>query len=546
MYQEDGVNGASLVIKSLEQENVSVIFGYPGVSICPFFDKLTESNIHGVLVRHEVNAAHEANGYFRSSGKVGVCVSSSGPGATNLITGIATAFADSIPLVVITGQVKSEHIGSDLFQEADIVGACESFVKYSYLVKDAADIPRAIKEAFHIASTGRKGPVLIDIPVDVLLEEGYEFEYPDNVNLRTYKPTLKGHSVQIKKIINELGKAKSPIIMIGGGVKLSGAGNEILDFSKKYNIPFVSTLMGLGIGKDDNPLYIGMVGNNGSKFANKAINEADCLIVAGARVADRAVKQPDLITKNKTLIHIDIDPAEIGKNAGPNIPVVGDLKEVFTVLNEFDESFDFTDWCKRLNSYKLTKGNMAEKTDLYVDPKEFVASLTSRLKDESAIVTDVGQNQIYACSNFVSEGADFITSGGFGCMGFSLPAAIGAKIGNPNKRIISLNGDGAMQMSMCELSTLKQEGVNVKIVIFNNKALGMIKEYQHVKYNNNYTFNELNGLPKFEMIAKAYDIEYMECKSYKETEKCIDWLLEGEDTRILELNVDRDAFTTAG
>ncbi|MBP5564549.1 MAG: biosynthetic-type acetolactate synthase large subunit [Lachnospiraceae bacterium] len=540
------MNGASLVIKSLEQENVSVIFGYPGVSICPFFDKLTESNIHGVLVRHEVNAAHEANGYFRSSGKVGVCVSSSGPGATNLITGIATAFADSIPLVVITGQVKSEHIGSDLFQEADIVGACESFVKYSYLVKDAADIPRVVKEAFHIASTGRKGPVLIDIPVDVLLEEGYEFEYPDNVNLRTYKPTLKGHSVQIKKIINELGKAKSPIIMIGGGVKLSGAGNEILDFSKKYNIPFVSTLMGLGIGKDDNPLYIGMVGNNGSKFANKAINEADCLIVAGARVADRAVKQPDLITKNKTLIHIDIDPAEIGKNAGPNIPVVGDLKEVFTVLNEFDESFDFTDWCKRLNSYKLTKGNMAEKTDLYVDPKEFVASLTSRLKDESAIVTDVGQNQIYACSNFVSEGADFITSGGFGCMGFSLPAAIGAKIGNPNKRIISLNGDGAMQMSMCELSTLKQEGVNVKIVIFNNKALGMIKEYQHVKYNNNYTFNELNGLPKFEMIAKAYDIEYMECKSYKETEKCIDWLLEGEDTRILELNVDRDAFTTAG
>lgn len=546
MYQEDGVNGASLVIKSLEQENVSVIFGYPGVSICPFFDILTESNIHGVLVRHEVNAAHEANGYFRSSGKVGVCVSSSGPGATNLITGIATAFADSIPLVVITGQVKSEHIGSDLFQEADIVGACESFVKYSYLVKAAADIPRVIKEAFHIASTGRKGPVLIDIPVDVLLEEGYEFEYPDNVNLRTYKPTLKGHSVQIKKIINELGKAKSPIIMIGGGVKLSGAGYEILEFSKKYNIPFVSTLMGLGIGKDDNPLYIGMVGNNGSKFANKAINEADCLIVAGARVADRAVKQPDLITKNKTLIHIDIDPAEIGKNAGPNIPVVGDLKEVFTVLNEFDESFDFTDWCKRLNSYKLTKSNMAEKTDLYVDPKEFVASLTSRLKDESAIVTDVGQNQIYACSNFVSEGADFITSGGFGCMGFSLPAAIGAKIGNPNKRIISLNGDGAMQMSMCELSTLKQEGVNVKIVIFNNKALGMIKEYQHVKYNNNYTFNELNGLPKFEMIAKAYDIEYKECKSYKETEKCIDWLLDGDDTRILELNVDRDAFTTAG
>lgn len=538
------MNGAELLVKSLEKENVDVLFGYPGVSICPFFDKLTDSDIHAVLVRHEVNAAHEANGYYRSSKKVGVCVSSSGPGATNLITGIATAFADSIPLVVITGQVKSEHIGSDLFQEADIIGACESFVKFSYLVKDASLIPKTVKEAFHIASTGRKGPVLIDIPVDILLEEGYEFNYPESVNLRTYKPTLKGHAVQIKKIINELDKAKSPIIMVGGGVKLSGAEEEILNFSKRHNIPFVSTLMGLGIGKDDNELYIGMVGNNGSKFANKAINESDCLIVAGARVADRAVKQPDLITKNKTLIHIDIDPAEIGKNAGPNIPVVGDLKEVFTELNKFEDSFDFSDWAKRLNSYKLTRAKSQEKTDLYVDPKDFVNSLTSRLKDESIVVTDVGQNQIYACSNFVSNGAAFVTSGGFGCMGFSLPAAIGCKIGNPQKTVISLNGDGAIQMSMCELSTLMQECLDLKIVIFNNKALGMIKEYQHFKYNNNYTFNELNGLPKFEYIAKAYDIDYRECKSFKEMEKSIDWLLKEKGTKILELNVDRDAFTS--
>ncbi len=538
------MNGAELLVKSLEKENVDTVFGYPGVSICPFFDKLTESDIHPVLVRHEVNAAHEANGFYRTRKKVGVCISSSGPGATNLITGIATAFADSIPLIVITGQVKSEHIGSDLFQEADIIGACESFVKYSYLIKNASDIPKTVKEAFYIASTGRKGPVLIDIPVDVLLDEGHDFNYPDSVNLRTYKPTLKGHSVQIKKIINELSKSKSPIIMIGGGVKLSESEEEVLSFSKKHNIPFVSTLMGLGVGKDDNPLYIGMVGNNGSKFANKAINEADCLIVAGARVADRAVKQPDLITKNKTLIHIDVDPAEIGKNAGPNIPVVGDLKEVFSELNKFEDQFDFTDWVNRLNTYKMTREGLRESTDLYVDPKEFVYLLTQGIKDESVIVTDVGQNQIYACSNFVSKGAGFVTSGGFGCMGFSLPAAIGAKIGNKNKRIISLNGDGAFQMSMAELSTLKQENLDIKIVIFNNKALGMIKEYQHLKYNNNYTFNELNGFPHFEDIARAYELDYKECHSNKEMKNCIKWLLNSKGSCILELNVDRDAFTS--
>ncbi len=538
------MNGAELLVKSLEKENVDTVFGYPGVSICPFFDKLTESDIHPVLVRHEVNAAHEANGFYRTRKKVGVCISSSGPGATNLITGIATAFADSIPLIVITGQVKSEHIGSDLFQEADIIGACESFVKYSYLIKNASDIPKTVKEAFYIASTGRKGPVLIDIPVDVLLNEGHEFNYPDSVNLRTYKPTLKGHSVQIKKIINELSKSKSPIIMIGGGVKLSESEEEVLSFSKKHNIPFVSTLMGLGVGKDDNPLYIGMVGNNGSKFANKAINEADCLIVAGARVADRAVKQPDLITKNKTLIHIDVDPAEIGKNAGPNIPVVGDLKEVFSELNKFEEQFDFTDWVNRLNTYKMTREGLRESTDLYVDPKEFVYLLTQGIKDESVIVTDVGQNQIYACSNFVSKGAGFVTSGGFGCMGFSLPAAIGAKMGNKNKRIISLNGDGAFQMSMAELSTLKQENLDIKIVIFNNKALGMIKEYQHLKYNNNYTFHELNGFPHFEDIARAYELDYKECHSNKEMKACIKWLLNSKGSCILELNVDRDAFTS--
>lgn len=538
------MNGAGLLVKSLENENVTTLFGYPGVSICPFFDKLTESDIYPVLVRHEANAAHEANGYYRTSGKVGVCVSSSGPGATNLITGIATAFADSIPLVCITGQVKSEHMGSDLFQEADIIGACESFVKYSYLVKNPLDIPRVVSEAFYIAGTGRKGPVLIDIPVDVLLSGDYEYEKPSAISLRTYKPTTKGHSVQIKKVINELSKAEKPIILLGGGVKLSGAGEEVLNFSKKYNIPFVSTLMGLGIGKSDNQLYIGMVGNNGSKFANKAINESDCLIVVGARVADRAVKQPDLITKDKTLIHIDIDPAEIGKNAGPNIPIVGDAKEVFKELNGYDSEFDFSDWSARLNAYKQTRDKEAEKSNLYADPKQFIASLSKELGADSVLVTDVGQNQIYACSNFVSNGADFVTSGGFGCMGFSIPAAIGAKLGNQNKRIIALCGDGAFTMSMGELSTLKQENLDIKIVVFNNSSLGMIKEYQHIKYNNNYTFYELNDYPRISDIAKAFDLLYIKCEKASETKDALDKLLNSKESAILELIVDKEAFTT--
>lgn len=538
------MNGAGLLVKSLENENVTKLFGYPGVSICPFFDKLTESDIYPVLVRHEANAAHEANGYYRTSGKVGVCVSSSGPGATNLITGIATAFADSIPLVCITGQVKSEHMGSDLFQEADIIGACESFVKYSYLVKNPTDIPRVINEAFYIAGTGRKGPVLIDIPVDVLLSGDYEYEKPSSVNLRTYKPTTKGHSVQIKKVINELSKAERPIVLIGGGVKLSNAEEEVLKFSHTHNIPYVSTLMGLGIGKNDDLLYIGMVGNNGSKFANKAINESDCLIVVGARVADRAVKQPDLITKDKTLIHIDIDPAEIGKNAGPNIPIVGDAKEVFKELNGYDTVFDFSDWSMRLNAYKQTRDKDKEKTDLYSDPKEFVAKLSSKLGKESVIVTDVGQNQIYACSNFVSNGADFVTSGGFGCMGFSIPAAIGAKMGDESRRIVTLCGDGAFSMAMGELSTLKQENLDIKIVVFNNLSLGMIKEYQHLKYNNNYTFYELNGYPRISDIAKAFDIEYIRCEKSSETDDSIEKLLKSKDSVILELIVDKEAFTT--
>ena len=311
--------GADAIIQCLEEENVEYVFGYPGVAICPFFNSITETNIKTILIRTEQNAAHAASGLARMTGKAQVCAVTSGPGATNVITGIATAFADSIPLICITGQVNSELLGSDVFQEADITGAVESFVKYSYLVKEVNDIPRVFKEAFHIANTGRKGPVLIDIPIDIQNKVINKFQYPDEVNMRTYKPTVKGHAVQIKKVIKELEKAKRPIICVGGGVLLSNAQEDICKFSEKYQIPVVSTMMGIGVMPTKHPMYFGMVGNNGKLYANRAMNEADLIIMVGARVADRAISQPDLITQNKVLVHIDVDPAEIGKNAGPTI-----------------------------------------------------------------------------------------------------------------------------------------------------------------------------------------------------------------------------------
>ncbi len=316
--------GADAMVKCLEMEGVTSVFGYPGVAICPFYNSILDSEIESVLVRTEQNAAHAASGYYRVSGKVGVCAVTSGPGATNLITGIATAFADSIPMICITGQVHSELLGSDVFQEADITGAVESFVKYSYLVRDVDDIPRIFKEAFHIATTGRKGPVLIDVPIDVQNATINKFKYPEEVKLRTYKPTVKGNMAQIKKVVKELAEAKRPLICAGGGVLLADARKELLEFSHKFNIPVVSTMMGIGVMPTEDEMYYGMVGNNGKPYANRAMNDCDLLIMVGARVADRAISQPDLIINNKLLINIDVDPAEIGINVGPHIPLVGD------------------------------------------------------------------------------------------------------------------------------------------------------------------------------------------------------------------------------
>ena len=533
--------GAEVIVKCLEKENVELIYGYSGVAIDPFWNKILHSHIKQVLVRTEQNAAHLASGYARISGKVGVCAVTSGPGATNLITGIATAYADSIPLVAITGQVNSDMIGSDVFQEADITGAVESFVKYSYLVRDVADLPRIIKEAFYIAGTGRRGPVLIDIPFDVQNAEFTgKFSYPETISMRSYKPTVKGNIVQIRKVIKEVENAKKPIICVGGGVHLSGATDEIRKFAELNNVPVVSTMMGIGVMPSEHPLYFGMVGNNGQPFANRAMNESDLLLMVGARVADRAVNRPDLITENKIMVHIDVDPAEIGKNVGPTIPLVGDIKNIFADFLEQDEHADNHDeWLETLNKYKKEMASDRKPSEgSFVEPKDFITKLSNAMKDDAIYVADVGQNQIWSCAYHIVKNGRFLTSGGMGTMGYSIPAAMGAKMAAPSKQVVAVIGDGAFQMSMMELATMRQYGVNIKIVVMKNGFLGMVREHQHYAYADHYSMVELKGDPDLSLIAAAYGMGYLKVDGRSNLDDKLSEFLADDTSCLMEVMVD--------
>ena len=545
--------GADAIVKCLEKEGVEYVFGYPGVAITPFFNSILDTDIKTILVRQEQNAAHEASGYARITGKVGVAVVTSGPGATNLITGIATAFADSIPLVCITGQVDSSMMGSDVFQEVDVSGACESFVKYSYIVRKAADIPRIVKEAFHIASTGRRGPVLIDLPIDVQNSEIRKFEYPETVNIRTYKPTVAGHAVQIKRVIKELQRAKRPIICAGGGVHLSGAKEELREFVEKNDIPVVCTMMGLGVLPTDHFLFYGMVGNNGQAYGNRAMNDADMIIMVGARVADRSISQPDLIMENKVLVHIDVDPAEIGKNAGPTIPLVGDIRHVFEEFNKAAITADYSLWIDKLDGYKddtqnasrrkrhMFSSTMTEEeiNALMVNPEIFIKRLSRAMEKDAVYVADVGQNQLWSCANCVIREGRLLTSGGMGTMGYAVPAAIGAKLGAPEKQVVAVCGDGGFQMTMMELATMKQYNVPVKIVVLRNNVLGLVRQYQHFTYQDRFSVIDLgDSIPDFKKIAEAYGIRYQQIAAVEDMDSGIEELLADREAALLEVIID--------
>lgn len=534
--------GADAIIKCLEAEGVTTVFGYPGVAICPFYNSILESKIRTVLIRTEQNAAHAASGVSRMTGRPGVCAVTSGPGATNVITGIATAFADSIPLICITGQVNSELLGSDVFQEADITGAVESFVKYSYLVKDANEIPKVFKEAFHIANTGRKGPVLIDVPIDIQNAPVTKFKYPEDVFLRTYKPTVRGNAAQLKKVVKELVKARRPLLCVGGGVLLSGAQEELRRFSEDYGIPVVSTMMGIGAMPTDHPLYFRMVGNNGKAYANRAMNESDLLIMVGARVADRAVNQPDLITRNKVLVHIDVDPAEIGKNAGPTIPLVGDAKCIFEDLEEDlkkeDFSCDFSEWLETLKEYRRTMSSRRHPNPAYVDPAGFIMQLTDKMQEDGIYVADVGQNQIWSCGYAKVRKGKFMTTGGMGTMGYSIPAAMGVKVAAPDRQVVAVCGDGSFQMSMMELATMCQHHIPVKIVVLKNNYLGMVRQYQHFTYKDNYSVVDLSGSPDLEKLAAAYGIPFLRLSNMDQCGEVIEAFLKEDVSMLLECDVD--------
>ncbi len=530
--------GADAIVKCLEEEGVKYVFGYPGVAICPFYNSILSSPVETILIRTEQNAAHAASGFARVTGQVGVCAVTSGPGATNVITGIATAFADSIPLVCITGQVDSALLGSDVFQEADITGAVESFVKYSYLVKDAAEIPRIFKEAFYIANSGRKGPVLIDVPIDIQNAVVSRFKYPETVSLRTYKPTIKGHAVQIQKVVKELSKAKRPIICVGGGVLLSEAVEEFRSFVEKYRVPVVSTMMGISAMPTRHPLYYGMVGNNGHPYANRAMNESDLLIMVGARVADRAVSQPDLITENKVLVHIDVDPAEIGKNVGPTIPLVGDARHIFEDFNKETFTCEHEEWIGTLDAYRSTMARVRKPDPAYVDPAEFIRMLSEAMEEDAVYVADVGQNQIWSCNYHVVKNGRFLTTGGMGTMGYSIPAAMGAKLAAPDRQVVAVCGDGSFQMSMMELATMRQFNVPVKIIVLKNNFLGMVREFQHYTYKDNYSVVDLSGSPDLEKLSSAYDMKFMRLHTMERAQETIEEFLAKDESVLLECIID--------
>ena len=537
--------GAKAIIKCLELEGADVVFGYPGATICPVYDAMIDSSIRHILVRQEQSAAHMANGYTRATGRTGVCIVTSGPGATNLITGIATAYMDSIPMVAITGQVPSDLIGRDIFQEADITGATAPFCKHSYLVKRAEDLPRIIKDAFYIASTGRPGPVLIDIPVDIQQKE-IDFIYPEKVDIKGYKPKFKGHAQQIKRVAEAVSNAERPVICAGGGVISANASPELKDLAEKAGIPVASTLMGKGCLHFENDLYLGMLGSHGVYAANQAVKNADLLMIVGARVGDRAMGTNYDFARDTVVVHIDIDPAEIGKNIEVTIPVVGDVKAVLGELLGLVKQNKNEEWIRTVRGWKEEKPLREAKaqTGEYVKPQYVLTKLSELAGENTIITTEVGQNQIWAANYYnTARPKTFITSGGLGTMGYGLPAAIGAKIARPDAKVIVIAGDASFQMNMQELGTIKQSNVGVKIVLLNNSGLGMVRELQKIKYCSRYSQVELPDNPDFIRLASAYGIEGIRITQNEQVEEALKNLLKDDNPFLVEFVIDPEEST---
>jgi len=518
LLQPDVITGSEILLRSLLLEGVDCVFGYPGGAVLYIYDAMHGNpDFKHLLTRHEQGAIHAADGYARSTGNVGVCIATSGPGATNLVTGIATAYMDSVPLVVITGNVATQFIGTDAFQEADITGITMPITKHSYLVRKVEDLPRIIHEAFHIANTGRKGPVLIDIPKDVSALKT-EFYYPDKVEIRGYNPTTQPNKLQVDKLLQAIEQAERPVIIAGGGVVYANAAPELVEFVNKTQIPITTTLLGLGGFPSGHELWMGMPGMHGTYTANHAIQNADLLISIGSRFDDRVTMNLDGFAPNvKMVAHIDVDPAEIGKNIKTDISVVGDVKAVLQLANQKAKPAKSQDWITEIAAMKQQQPLRYKDSDTELKPQYVIEMINETTKGEAIVTTDVGQHQMWAAQYYKFQNPrSFISSGGLGTMGFGFPSAIGAQMGNPDKLVVSINGDGGMQMCAQELAICAINNIPVKVVIINNQVLGMVRQWQEIIYENRYSHIDLAGSPDFVKLAEAYGVKGLRATNKEE------------------------------
>jgi acetolactate synthase-1/2/3 large subunit len=504
------IKGAQILMEVLKAENVDTIFGFPGGAVIDIYDALSKTDIRHILVRHEQGAIHAADGYARASGKVGVCLVTSGPGATNTVTGIASAYLDSIPVVVITGQVPTPLIGNDAFQEVDIVGITRPCTKHNYLIQKAEDLPRVIKEAFHIAKSGRPGPVLVDVPKDITIDTG-SYELSKDVNLKSYNPTYEPYTKQLSKVVELVRHAEKPIILAGGGVILSEASAELTELAHKARIPVTTTLMGLGAFPGTDPLWLGMLGMHGTYRANMSTGACDLIIAAGVRFDDRVTGKTDTFATQSKIVHIDIDPTSIRKNIPVTVPVVGDCKIALSKLNRLIDEIDLgnlekkrENWLGEIQKWKSTNPLAYEQKDK-IKPQNVIETLYNLTEGKAIITTEVGQNQMWAAQYYHFDKPNhFITSGGLGCMGFGLPAAIGAQIAKPESMVVDIAGDGSIQMNIQEMATAVQYCLPVKVVILNNGYLGMVRQWQELFYDKNYACTNMEHAPDFVKLAEAY------------------------------------------
>jgi len=532
--------GAEILVESLLREKVEVIFGIPGGAVIPVYDALYDSPIRQVLCRHEQGAAHAADGYARASGKVGVCIVTSGPGATNLTTGIATANFDSSPTVFITGQVKTNLIGNDAFQEADITGVTRPITKHNYLVKDVKELARVVKEAFYIASTGRPGPVLIDLPVDVSTSK-CEAKFPDEVKIRGYRPNYKGHPRQIRLAADAINKSERPVVYAGGGVIISGASAELKALVEKGNLPITTTLLGLGGFPEDHPLSLKMLGMHGTVYANYAVTNSDLIVAIGARFDDRITGKVSAFAPKARIIHIDIDPASISKNIQVDIPVVGDAKVILKELIPLIEPRERKEWHNQIKKWKEQYA-LTYNREKGLPPQLVVEEIGKITRGEAVICTEVGQNQMWAAQWYgFKKPRTIITSGGLGTMGFGFPAAIGAKVARPDALVINIAGDGSIQMNIQELATAVHNQIAVKVCILNNGYLGMVRQWQELFYDKRYAMTHLNGNPDFVKLAEAYGAQGIRVEHRDQVHDALVEAFEREGPVFLDFRVDPEA-----